>query len=527
MTASAKEFRFDEDARKALISGINQLTDVVAMTLGPKGRNVGLQTGFGGSMITSDGDSITKDIELKCKFENLGVSLAKEAASKIKEKSGDGTTTGIVLLRAIVQNGIKNISAGANPISIKRGIDKALEKILLEIDQMAIAVKDDLDTQNIATVAASGNSEIGETIANCFKKIGKSGVITIEEGKSTETITEIVEGMQIDQGYMSPYFCTNGEKQIVEFDHPRILITDKKINSAQEILPILQQIAQTQEPLLIIAEEMDGDALSTLVMNKLRGTLKIAAIKAPGFGDQKRAILEDLCVLTGATLISEEVGLFLRDATFDLFGTASHLYISKEKTTIVDGKGNKKSIQKRIKEIEAQIQHSKSNYETERFNQRKAKLQGGVAVIKVGALTEAEMKKQKQLFEDSLHGAKAALESGIVPGGGIALLQASQKIEISMMDADEKIGAQILIHSCKAPFRQIVENTGFDPSIIQEKVLTKGNAYGFNALTEKVEDLLTAGVIDPVKVVKNSLIHAVSVAGVVLLSEALIVNGID
>ena len=523
MTASAKEFRFDVDARMALSSGINQLAEIVAMTLGPKGRNVGLQNTYGGSIITSDGELITKEMELKCRFENLGVSLAKETAAKIKEKSGDGTTTGIVLLRALVQNGVKNISAGANPTSIKRGMDKALDKILSEIDQMSIAIKNETDTQNIATVSASGDREIGETIANCFKQIGKSGVITIEEGKSTETTTEIVEGMQIDQGYMSPYFCTNVEKLLVELDHPIVLITDKKIHSAQEILPILQQIAHTEQSLFIIAEDIEGDALSTLVMNKLRGTIKVAAIKAPGFGDQKRALLEDLCILTGATLISEQVGLLLSETTFDLLGSARHLYISKEKTTIVDGKGKKQDIQKRIDQINAQIRPTLSNFEIEKLNERKGKLQGGVAVIKVGALTEAEMKKQKQMFEDSLHATRAALENGIVPGGGMALLRSSKKIEL-LNDKEEKVGAEILIQACTAPFRQIVTNSGLNPSILYEEVLLKGNSYGFNALTEKIEDLFQAGVIDPVKVVKNSLIHAVSIAGIVLLSEALMVN---
>jgi chaperonin GroEL len=516
---TAKDFRFEEDARNALRDGIDQLAEVVGMTLGPRGRNVGLQASWGSPTITSDGNSIAKDIELKDPFLNMGASMAKEVAAKIKEKAGDGTTTGIVLLRALVQAGVKNIASGANPISIKRGMDKALEQVLKSIDHMALAVKNAKETQNIATVSASGNVEVGEKIAECFAKVGKSGVVSIEEGKSTETVIELVEGMQFDRGYASSYFCTNAEKLIVEMNHPFLLITDKKISSAQEILPILQHVATTGAELLLIADDIDGDALSTLVMNRLRGTLKVAAVKAPGFGDRRKALLEDIAILTGGQLITEEKGMILRDAGPELLGRADQIVITKDKTTLVGGKGQTKEIRDRIAQIEAEITKASSPYDKDKLQERKAKLQGGVAVIKVGAPTESEMKKKKQMYEDSLNSTRAALEEGIVPGGGIALLRASRTSPT--LSKEEAVGARILLQACEAPFRQIVSNAGHDPSILLDQVLRAGPTIGFNALTETVEDLVKAGVLDPVKVVKSSLMHAVSVAGIVLLSEAL------
>src|SRR3989344_556129 len=517
----AKEFRFEEEARNALRDGIDQLAEVVAITLGPRGRSVGLQASWGSPTITSDGHSIAKEIEFKDPFLNMGASMAKEVAAKIKEKAGDGTTTGIILLRALVQAGVKNIASGANPISIKRGMDKALEALLQEIDTMAVQVKNLKDTQNIASVSASGNREIGEKIAECFEKVGKEGVVSIEEGKGTETSIELVEGMQFDRGYQSAYFCTNADKLLVEMTNPAILITDKKISSAQEILPILQHVATTGAELLIIAEEIDGDALSTLVINKLRGSLKVAAVKAPGFGDRRKEMLEDLAVLTGATVISEEKGLLLREAGEDLLGRADQVIISKEKTTLVGGKGDPKAIQARIGQLEAQSKSASSTYDREKLDERKAKLSGGVAVIKVGAPTESEMKKKKQSYEDSLNSTRAALENGIVTGGGVTLLRASRSAKKPTLSKEEEVGAQIILRACEAPFKQIVSNAGFDPSIFLEEVLKGGKTIGFNALTEKVEDLLKAGVIDPAKVIKSNLSHAVSVAGVVLLSEAL------
>lgn len=525
MDTKAKDLVFEEDARVFLRDGIDHLAEVVAMTLGPKGRNVGIQSSFGSPMISSDGYTICKDLELKNPFLNMGVSMGKEVAGKIKEKSGDGTTTGIVLLRALVQGGVKNIASGANPTAIKRGMDKALEAILQEIDQMAISIQNSQDTRNIATVSASGHTEIGKMIAECFEKVGKTGVVAIEEGKGTETTIELVEGMQFDRGYISAYFCTNSEKLTVEMSNPAILITDKKIGSAQEILPILQQIASSNQELLIIADDLEGDALSTLVLNRLRGSLKVAAVKAPGFGDRKKAILDDLAILTGATLVTEERGFILREVGPEVLGYAHQATLTKDKTTLVGGQGSSQAIKDRIQQIEAEIMNATSKYDREKLEERKAKLQGGVAVIEVGAPTESEMKKKKQMYEDSLNSTRAALEEGIAPGGGITLLQASKNAKLPPLSPEEAVGASILLKACEAPFRQIVANTGLDASVILNDVLSQNKkTYGFNALTETIEDLLLAGIIDPVKVIKSSLLHAVSMAGVVLLSEALIAN---
>ncbi|EKE08633.1 MAG: hypothetical protein ACD_17C00075G0002, partial [uncultured bacterium] len=474
-----------------------------------------------------DGSSIAKDVELQDVFENMGVSMGKEVASKIKEKSGDGTTTGIILLRALVQEGIKNITSGASPILIKKGMDKALEAVLQAIDALSIPIKNSQDTKNIATVSASGDQSVGKKIAECFEKVGKNGVVTIENGKSTETAIELVDGMQFERGYVSAYFATNPEKLIVEMERPNILITDKKLTSAQEILKLLQHTATTGQALLIIADDIEGDVLSTLVMNKLRGNLKVAAVKAPGFGDQRKALLEDLAILTGASLVSEERGLVLRDAEAEVLGKADFITIDKEKTTIVGGKGEASSLKERIAQIEHELEASTSDYERKKLIERKAKLQGGVAVIQVGAHTESEMKRLKQMYEDSLHSTRAALEEGIVPGGGVALLRASQAKLTIDLSKEEKVGANILIKALASPFKQIVANAGFDSSIILNEVLEKGNNFGFNAISETVEDLLKSGVIDPAKVVKNSLIHAVSMAGVILLSEALIAESED
>jgi chaperonin GroEL len=520
----SKEIVFEEDARHALRDGIDKLADVVAITLGPKGRNVGLQSSWGSPTITSDGNSIAKDVELKDTFLNMGVSMGKEVAAKIKEKSGDGTTTGIILLRALVQGGIKNITSGANPIAIKRGMDKALEIVVKEIDAMSLEVKNSKDTKNIATVSASGNQEVGQKIADCFEKVGKTGIVTIEEGKGTETSIEIVDGMQFDRGYLSAYFATNAERLIAEMSNANILITDKKISSVQEILPILQHVAGTGQELIVIADEIEGDALSTLVVNKLRGTLKVVAVKAPGFGDRRKAILEDIAILTGATVVSEEKGLILREAEADVLGKADQVIVDKEKTTIVGGKGGPKEIKARIVQIDAELSKATSNYDREKLEERKAKLQGGVAVIKVGAPTESEMKKKKQMFEDSLNSTRSALEEGVVPGGGIALLRASRACAKLDLSKEEEVGALILLKACEAPFKQIVTNTGYDSSVILNEVLNKESSFGFNAISEKVEDLIQCGVIDPAKVVKSSLTHAVSMAGIVLLSEALIAD---
>ena len=521
--STPKELIFEEDARNKLREGIDKLADTVGVTLGPKGRNVGLQASWGAPTITNDGNSIVKDIELKDQYANMGVSLGKEVAAKMKEKCGDGTTSSILLLRAMVQNGVKNIASGSSPIALKRGMDKAVDAIVQELEKAAIAIKSEKETKNIAVASASGNEAIGTLIADAVKKVGKSGVITIEEGKGTDTSIEMVEGMQFERGYSSAYFCTNAEALSVEMSNAKILITDKKISSVQEILPILQAVASTATELLIIAEDIEGDALSTLVVNKLRGTLKVCAVKAPGFGDRRKAMLEDIAVLTGGTLVSEEMGNALKDATVDVLGSAEKILVTKDKTTVVGGRGDSKSIQARIKQIESEVSNSTSPYDKEQLEERKAKLSGGVAVIRVGAATEPEMKQKKQMFEDSLNSTRAAIEEGIVIGGGCALLRASKTAQLKLA-GDEAIGAQIVFKACEAPFKQIASNTGFDASVLLDEVLSADANFGFNAMAEKVEDLIKAGVVDPAKVVKNALRLAVSTAGIVLLSEVLIGN---
>lgn len=524
MSSTPKEIIFEEQARELLLAGIKKLADVVAFTLGPKGRNVGLEKSWGSPTITNDGNSIVKDIVLKDVYENMGVSMAKEVVQKIKDKCGDGTTTGIVLLRALVESGIKLIAAGASPISVKRGIDKGVEAIVKEIERFSIPIKNAGETRNIAIVSASGNQEIGNLIAEAMEKVGKSGVITIEEAKGTETTIELVEGMQFDRGYISAYFCTNTDKMSVEMNHPQILILDKKITSIHEILPLLQTVATSGRELLIIAEDVEGDALSTLVVNRLRGTLKVTAVKAPGFGERRKALLEDIAILTGGTVVSEDTGITLKDLPQNALGSAEKITITKDNTIIVNGAGEPSKIEARVKQIENEISLSKSTYEIEKLEERKAKLSGGVAVIRVGAATEPELKQKKQMFEDSLNSTKAALEEGIVPGGGIALLRASEVISKLKLEGDEAIGAKLLIQACEAPLKQIVQNTGFDGAVIVSELKKADFSQGFNAMTEKLENMMTAGVIDPAKVVKYCLTYAASVAGIVLISEALIAD---
>ena len=518
----AKEIIFEQEARDKLAKGIQKLANTVRPTLGPKGRNVGLEKSWGAPTITNDGNSIVKDIELPDQFENMSVSMAKEVAAKLKDKCGDGTTTGTILLDALVQHGIKYITSGASPISLKRGIDKAVEAVLSELEKKAIPVEGSKDTKNIATVSASGNTEIGDFITQAIDKVGKEGVVTIEEAKGTETTIEMVEGMQFDRGFISAYFVTNQEKMIVEMENPLILIVDKKITSIQEILPILQTVATSGRELVIIAEDLEADALATLVVNKIRGILKVVAVKAPGFGDRRKAMLQDIAILAGATLVSEEAGIYLKDATHEVLGSCDRLIITKDSTTLVGGKGEHAEIEGRIKQIEKECEKTESSYDKEKLLERKAKLKGGVAVIRVGAATEPELKQKKQMFEDSLNSTKAALEEGIVAGGGIALLRASKAISTLKLEGDEALGASLVVKACEAPTRQIVFNTGLDGSVIIAELLSKPENMGFNALSEQIEDLLKVGVIDPVKVVKNALAHAASVAGIVLISEALI-----
>lgn len=522
MSTTPKEIIFEEEARELLLAGIKKLADVVAVTLGPKGRNVGLEKSWGAPSITNDGSSIVKDISLKNQYENMGVSMAKEVVQKVKEKCGDGTTTATLLLRALVENGIKLIAAGASPISVKRGMEKAVEAVAKEIDKAAIPVKDAKEIRNIATVSASGIEEIGNLIAEAMNKVGKNGVITIEEAKGTETTIEVVEGMEFDRGYISAYFCTNQDKMTVEMNNAQILLIDRKVSNVHELLPVLQALATSGRELLIVAEDIEGDVLSTLVVNKLRGTLKVAGVKAPGFGDRRKAMLQDIAVLTGATVISEDTGMSLKEIPPSALGTAEKISITKEHTIIVNGGGSKEQVTMRVKQIDNEITATKSSYDKEKLEERKAKLSGGVAVIRVGAATETELKQKKQVFEDSLNSTKAAIESGVVPGGGVALLRASKAIEKLKLQGEEAVGAKIVAMACEAPIKQIVANAGFDGSVILSEVQKAGTNFGFNALTDHVEDLVKAGVIDPAKVVRNALTFAASVAGIVLISEALI-----
>lgn len=524
MSTDAKEIIFDEEAREKLSKGIQKLADAICFTLGPKGRNVGLEKSWGSPDITNDGNSIVKDITLKCQYENMGVSMAKEVAAKIKEKTGDGTTTGTLLLNTLCQEGLKSLASGSSPISLKRGMEKACKAIVAEIEKKAIAVKSSDEICNIASASASGNREVGEYISQALQKVESSQVVAIEEGKGTETVLEVVEGMQFDRGYLSPYFCSDTDKTNLEMHSPYILLVDKKINSIQELLPILQSVASSGKELLIIAEDIEGDALATLVINKLRGTLKATAVKAPGFGDRKKAILEDLATLTGATVVSEETGVLLKDATMELLGQCEMVTVTKDDTTLVGGAGSQDKIKARIKQIENEIKKTTSSYDIDKLEERKAKLSGGVAVIRVGGTTEPEMKQKKQLFEDSLNSTKAALKEGVVPGGGVALIRAREVISSLKLSGDEEIGAKVVYTACSTPILQLATNAGLDGPVIVEEVMNAKNNFGFNMMTQKVEDLIKAGIVDPAVVVIASLSHAVSIAGVVLISEALIGN---
>ena len=520
MSTQAREILFDEMARAKLRDGIGQVADVVEVTLGPSGCNVCMDAWQ--PTVTKDGNTIVKEVELKDQFENMGASLAKEVAAKVREQCGDGTTTAILLLRALVDHGVKYVASGASPIALKRGLDKATEAVVAELSKMSIPVKSEAELAQIATVSAAGNQEIGQLIAQAFTKVGREGVITIEESKTMETAIELVEGMQFERGYLSPYFCTNVEAMSCELQQPAILLVDQKIGSIQDLIPLLQTVAALGRELLIVAEDLDADVLSTLVVNRLRGHLKVAAIKAPGFGDRRKAMMQDLAVLTGATLVTEDAGMVLRAVSMEALGTAARVVITKDKTTLVDGGGNKEAIAARVRQLEGEIQLSTNQYDREKLEERKAKLSGGVAVIRVSAATEAEMKHRKQAFQDSLNSTRAALEEGVVPGGGCALLRASAVIAALPLQGDEALGGQIIRRACELPFKQIVRNSGQDPSVRLNEVLSMASQFGFNALSEQIEDLVAAGVLDAVKVEKVCLIVATSAAGVVLLSEALI-----
>jgi len=521
MTTQPREILFDESARAKLRDGIEKLANVVVVTLGPTGCNVCYQSWQ--PTITKDGSSIVKEVELKDQFENMGVSIAKEVANRVREQAGDGTTTSILLLSQLVNQGVKLIASGASPILLKRGMDKAIEKVIHNLEAMAIPVKDPQDILDIATVSASGDREIGSMIAEAFEKVGHSGVITIEEAKSTDSSIELVEGMQFDRGYLSPYFCTNVESMQCELPNPAFLLVDGKISSIQEMLPLLQTVAAQGIELLIIADDLEADVLSTLVVNRLRGALRVTAVKAPGFGDRKKALLGDLAVLTGATLISEDTGTSLRHASLEMLGSADRVVITKDKTTIVGGSGSPEAIKARIAQIEAEEKTVTNNYDREKLQERKAKLSEGVAIIRVGAMTEPVLKHRKQLFQDSLNSTRSALKSGIVVGGGTALLRASRDLDQLKLEGDESLGVKLVAAACEAPVKQIARNSACDPSIILQEVLASSSAlFGFNAKTGQVENLRKAGVVDAVAGIVTYLNCSSSAAGIALLSEALV-----
>lgn len=517
----AKDFVFEEEARQRLLDGIIKLSDTVAFTLGPKGRNALLEKSWGAPTLTNDGNSIAKDVEVADAYQEMGIKLAKEVAAKIKEACGDGTTTGTLLLRALVEEGVKNIAAGSSPINLKRGMEQAVEVVLKKLEEIALPIASEEATRNIATISASGNRDIGEMIALALKEVGEGGVVTVEEGQGTETELEIVEGMQFDRGYLSPYFCTNAEQLTVEMEDVSLLLVDKKISSIQECLPLLKQAAQTGTKLLIIAEDIEGDALATLVVNKLRGTLQVAAVKAPGFGDRRKAMLEDIAILTGGKVVAEEAGFELSRATGEVFGRVERVKISKDKTTLVGGAGAKEAIDARISHLQQDASESTNTYDREKLEERAAKLGSGVAVIRVGGPTEVAMKQEKQATEDSLNSTKAAIESGTLPGGGVALLHAREAIHTLNLTGEEAIGANIVYHACTAPIRQLVSNMGMDSSLILAELEEKDPHWGFNAETCRVENLQEAGVIDPAKVVSAGLTYAASTAGICWLTAVL------
>ncbi|EJF6529335.1 chaperonin GroEL [Campylobacter jejuni] len=518
----AKEIIFSDEARNKLYEGVKKLNDAVKVTMGPRGRNVLIQKSFGAPSITKDGVSVAKEVELKDSLENMGASLVKEVASKTADQAGDGTTTATVLAHAIFKEGLRNITAGANPIEVKRGMDKACEAIVAELKKLSREVKDKKEIAQVATISANSDEKIGNLIADAMEKVGKDGVITVEEAKSINDELNVVEGMQFDRGYLSPYFITNAEKMTVELSSPYILLFDKKITNLKDLLPVLEQIQKTGKPLLIIAEDIEGEALATLVVNKLRGVLNISAVKAPGFGDRRKAMLEDIAILTGGEVISEELGRTLESATIQDLGQASSVIIDKDNTTIVNGAGEKANIDARVNQIKAQIAETTSDYDREKLQERLAKLSGGVAVIKVGAATETEMKEKKDRVDDALSATKAAVEEGIVIGGGAALIKAKAKIKLDLQ-GDEAIGAAIVERALRAPLRQIAENAGFDAGVVVNSVENaKDENTGFDAAKGEYVNMLESGIIDPVKVERVALLNAVSVASMLLTTEATI-----
>ncbi|MEP6741182.1 MAG: chaperonin GroEL [bacterium] len=524
----AKQVIHGEESRAAILRGINQLADAVKITLGPKGRNVVIDKKFGSPTITKDGVTVAKEIELKDALENMGAQMVREVASKTSDVAGDGTTTATVLAQAIFREGVKTVAAGANPMALKRGIDKAVERAIEEIKRLAKPVKGDAIAQ-VGTVSANGDSTIGNIIAEAMNKVGKDGVITVEESKTMDTSLEVVEGMQFDRGYLSPYFVTDPERMEAVLENPLILIHEKKISSMKDLLPLLEQVAKMGKPMLIIAEDVEGEALATLVVNKLRGTLNIAAVKAPGFGDRRKAMLEDIAILTGGKVISEDLGIKLENVKLEDLGRAKKITIDKDNTTIVEGNGKQSDIEGRVKTLRAQIDETSSDYDREKLQERLAKLVGGVAVIKVGAATETEMKEKKARVEDAMHATRAAVEEGIVPGGGVALVRAAKALDKFLTnkegegDPDEQIGVNIVRRALEEPLRQIVQNAGKEGAVVVERVRSdKGENFGFNAQTEEYGDLVKAGVIDPAKVTRTALQNAASIAGLMLTTEAMV-----
>ena len=521
---TAKDVRFSQDAREKMLRGVDILANAVKVTLGPKGRNVVLDKSFGAPRITKDGVTVAKEIELEDKFENMGAQMVREVASKTSDVAGDGTTTATVLAQAIVKEGLKSVAAGANPMDLKRGIDLAVAAVVAELKKNAKKVTSNDEIAQVGTISANGDTEVGAKIAEAMKKVGNEGVITVEELKSLETELDVVEGMQFDRGYLSPYFITNADKMTAELEDAYILIHEKKLSGLKDMLPLLEAVVQTGKPLLIIAEDVEGEALATLVVNKLRGGLKVAAVKAPGFGDRRKAMLEDLAVVSGGTVVSEDLGIKLENVTLNMLGRAKRVKIDKDNTTIIDGAGAKKDIEARVKQIKAQIEETTSDYDKEKLQERLAKLAGGVAVIKVGGATEVEVKERKDRVEDALHATRAAVEEGVVPGGGVALLRAIKSLDgLKVENDDQKVGINIVKKALQAPARQIFQNSGEDGSVIVGKILENPKyGYGYNAQTLAYGDLVAEGVIDPTKVVRSALQGAASVAGLLVTTEAMV-----
>jgi chaperonin GroEL len=525
---AAKQVFFSDDARHKMVRGVNILANAVRITLGPKGRNVVLERSFGAPTVTKDGVSVAKEIELKDKFENMGAQMVREVASKTSDAAGDGTTTATVLAQSIVTEGMKYVAAGMNPMDLKRGIDKAVVEAVEELKKLSRPTTTNKEIAQVGAISANSDQSIGDIIAKAMDKVGKEGVITVEDGKSLENELDIVEGMQFDRGYLSPYFINNADKQICVLENPYVLLHDKKISNIRELLPILEQVAKAGRPLLIVAEEVEGEALATLVVNSIRGILKTCAVKAPGFGDRRKAMLEDIAILTGGTVIAEETGMTLEKATLADLGQAKRIEIAKENTTIIDGAGDAKAIEARVKAIRAQIEEATSDYDREKLQERVAKLAGGVALIKVGAATEVEMKEKKARVEDALHATRAAVEEGIIAGGGVALIRAKQAIsKVKGDNADQDAGIKIVLRAMEEPLRMIVENSGFEPSVVVNKVAEGKGNFGFNAQTGEYGDLVAMGVLDPTKVTRTALQNAASVAGLMLTTDAMVAELVE